>query len=231
MSASAKRAAVKASSTTAIRGRFDERTWADVRRAAMIARDTGMALRVHGRCVDIIGELRQPAKMTVTKMEPKKHTAPKTQAAATPPQEHEEASTPAVSNRKQRSRDRLQEFQQRKKAELVKRITESGSLDARTPEERERRATQLVKLRSIFWRAWARYKPVYGGVNLGYTSLREQHVYNRASRLYRAAFGLDPGTVCRSLAMWLSYVTPMEQDSPPPAARSNACGAKKTRVG
>ena len=208
--------------------------WADVRRAAIIARDTGMALRVHRGSVEVVGVLKQPTKPTVTKMEPKQTATPTmTKAVAKPPPAHEDASPPAVSKRKLRSQQRLQEYQQKRQdaqvEQLAKQYQNSLAEDMPVGEGLLRRAKARVKLRSILWRAWWKYRPVYGGVSLGYTSLREQYVYKRASKLYAAAFGLDPSKTCRSLTGWLGRVTPMEQDSPEPAVRS-ACGAKKTRV-
>jgi hypothetical protein len=50
-----------------------------------------------------------------------------------------------------------------------------------------------AKLRWLLWRAWAQYRPIFGGAVLRYTSLREQYVYKRAARLYNAAFKSDPG--------------------------------------
>ena len=63
------------------------------------------------------------------------------------------------------------------------------------------------------WRAWARWKPIYGGTVLYYTSLREQYVYKRAARLYYAAFKSDPGKSGRALAAWLRRATPMETET------------------
>ena len=48
---------------------------------------------------------------------------------------------------------------------------------------------------------------------LKYTSLREQHVYKRAAKLYCAAFSLDPSASGRALAAWLGRATPMEMDA------------------
>ena len=75
------------------------------------------------------------------------------------------------------------------------------------------RAKLRAQLRSLLWRAWARYRPIFGGVALGYTSLREQHVYNCAAKLYAAAFTLDPGRSGRPLAAWFRRAVPMETDS------------------
>ncbi len=140
--------------------------------------------------------------------------------AAVPKQPSEavdEASPPPLSKRKQRSAQRLMKFQERKRA-----------------------AMRAAKLRSLLWRAWAQYRPIFGGDALGYTSLREQYVYKRASTLYRAAFKSDPGTSGRTKAAWLRYATPMETEprakrtgtahgSQPPSPRSAEKGAKKPR--
>ena len=48
---------------------------------------------------------------------------------------------------------------------------------------------------------------------LQYTSLREQHVYKRAAKLYYAAFKSDPGKSGRPLAAWLRHATPMETET------------------
>ena len=70
-----------------------------------------------------------------------------------------------------------------------------------------------AKLRSFLRRAWAQWRPIFGGAALGYTSLREQHVYKRAAKLYHAAFQLDPSKSGRTLAAWLRHATPMETDA------------------
>ena len=72
---------------------------------------------------------------------------------------------------------------------------------------------RAAKLRSLLWRAWAQYRPIFGGDALGYTSLREQYVYKRASTLYKAAFKSDPGTSGRTKAAWLRRATPMETET------------------
>ena len=76
-----------------------------------------------------------------------------------------------------------------------------------------RRAELRAKLRSLLWRAWARYRPIFGGVVLRYTSLREQYVYRRAAKLYAAAFASDPGKSGRALAAWLRRATPMDTEA------------------
>ena len=87
-------------------------------------------------------------------------------------------------------------FQEKKRAVLLAQCT-ARSLDGtgRTPAEAAefavgfmerqehrrlgniKKAKVRAKLRSLLWRAWATYRPIFGGVALGYTSLREQHVY------------------------------------------------------
>ena len=140
--------------------------------------------------------------------------------AAVPKQPSEavdEASPPPLSKRKQRSAQRLMKFQ-----------------------EKKRQLLKAAKLRSLLWRAWAQYRPIFGGDALGYTSLREQYVYKRASTLYKAAFKSDPGTSGRTRAAWLRHATPMETEprakrtgsahgSQPPSPRSAEKGAKKPR--
>ena len=93
----------------------------------IVARDTGMALRVHGRCVEVVGVLKQPTKLLVTNMEPKQHTAPtKTKDAVQPPPAREEASPPAVSKRKQSSAQRLLDFQEKVRAAKIANAVAQG---------------------------------------------------------------------------------------------------------
>ena len=49
--------AAKASPAAAKRGRISERMWADVRRAARVAREEGVSLRVRHGCVEVIDVL------------------------------------------------------------------------------------------------------------------------------------------------------------------------------
>ena len=102
-----------------------------------------------------------------------------------------------------------------------------------------RRAELRAKLRSLLWRAWARYRPIFGGVVLRYTSLREQYVYRRAAKLYAAAFASDPGKSGRALAAWLRRATPMETEteavagsvgSQPPSKRAKKSWAEAARA-
>ena len=47
------------------------------------------------------------------------------------------------------------------------------------------------------------WRPIYGSATLYYTSLREQHVYKRAAKLFYAAFERDPCKESRTRAAWL----------------------------
>ena len=129
----------------------------------------------------------------------------------------DEASPPPRSKRQQRSAERLQEYQERKRAALVAKqqaaITSRLGWWTHGSQDIPGRAKLRAKLRSLLWRAWARYRPIFGGVTLGYTSLREQHVYNRAAKLYAAAFSLDPGKSGRPLTAWFRRAVPMETES------------------
>ena len=63
----------------------------------------------------------------------------------------------------------------------------------------------------------------------GYTSLREQYVYRRASKLYAAAFKLDPGKSGRPLAAWLRHATPMETEAASVTGSAGSQPAKKAK--
>ena len=209
------RDAATASLAAAKRGCRSERAWADVSRAADIARAKGVMVKVHG--IEIMPLSLQPARK---KPAVAAKVVQKPADAAVPKQPSEavdEASPPPLSKRKQRSAQRLVKFQEKKRA-----------------------AMRAAKLRSLLWRAWAQYRPIFGGDALGYTSLREQYVYKRASTLYKAAFKSDPGTSGRTKAAWLRRATPMETEprakrtgsahgSQPPSPRSAEKGAKKPR--
>jgi hypothetical protein len=90
-------------------------------------------------------------------------------------------------------------------------ISESSERRRNKSHQRQR---VRAKLRALLWRAWAQYRPIFGGAALGYTSLREQHVYKRAAALYHAAFKLDPGKSGRMLTAWLrkGQAVPMLED-------------------
>ena len=93
------------------------------------------------------------------------------------------------------------------------------------------KATKEVraKLRGIFWRAWAQYRPIFGGAVLGYSSLREQYVYKRAAKLYAAAFESDPGKSGRALAAWLRHATPMETETASVAGSDGSQPSKRAK--
>ena len=130
------------------------------------------------------------------------------------------------------SAQRLQEFQEKKRAEQLARQV-AAIRPHRSPfmplKELERRAKLRVQLRSLFWRAWARYKPIFGGVALGYTSLREQYVYKRAAKLYAAALKPDPGKSGRPLAAWLRRATPMEMETASVASSAGSQPSKRAK--
>ena len=98
---------------TAKRGRLNDRAWRDVRRAARIAREEGVSLRVHG--VEVTGLLKQQwvAKrcVHVAKQQPAESAASKQASAAAG-----DSSQPQLSRRQQRSAQRLLEFQEKKRA-------------------------------------------------------------------------------------------------------------------
>ena len=100
---------------TAKRGRLNDRAWRDVRRAARIAREEGVSLRVHG--VEVTGLLKQQwvAKrcVHVAKQQPAESAASKQASAAAG-----DSSQPQLSRRQQRSAQRLLEFQEKKRAQL-----------------------------------------------------------------------------------------------------------------
>ena len=78
-------------------------------------------------------------------------------------------------------------------------------------------------------------RPIFGGVVLRYTSLREQYVYRRAAKLYAAAFASDPGKSGRALAAWLRRATPMDTEaasvgSQPPSKRAKKSWAEAARA-
>ena len=100
---------------TAKRGRLNDRAWRDVSRAARIAREEGVSLRVHG--VEVTGLLKQQwvAKrcVHVAKQQPAESAASKQASAAAG-----DSSQPQLSRRQQRSAQRLLEFQEKKRAQL-----------------------------------------------------------------------------------------------------------------
>jgi len=128
MSADAKRVAVaaKGSLPSAKRGRLCERTWADVRRAARVAREEGVKLRVHHRCVDIIGVLKQHTKVPCKVVSKVQKKPTETVAPTLPSATAGEAPPPPLSKRKQRSAQRLQDFLERKRAAAVAELVAKG---------------------------------------------------------------------------------------------------------
>ena len=123
----AKREAREASNARSLatgkRGRLSERSWADVRRAARIAREEGVALKVHG--IEVTGKLKQlsGAKNVARKVlqKPAEPAAP-----AQPSAVSDEASPPPLSKRQQRSAQRLQEYQEQKRGAAVAELVAKG---------------------------------------------------------------------------------------------------------
>ena len=232
-------AAVRRPPATATRGRLNERQWMDVERAMRLARTGGVTLTVHG--VKVSG-WRQPQPQVPRQsgkalQKPAETAAPKQQPPAAADDIVE--LQPPISKRKERSAQRLQEFQQKKRAVIFAASKCGSNPNGVARCERifqvrgHHRALARAKLRWLLWRAWARYRPIYGGTALGYTSLREQYVYRRAAKLYAATLKSDPGRSGRPLAAWLRRVTPMVIDlgSQPPSPRSAGQTAKKPRTG
>ena len=222
--------ASKGSPPAAMRGRLSERAWADVRIAAKLAREEGVTLKVHG--IEVTGLLKQQKVHPVLRIKVQKKPT-ETVAPTLPSTTAADAAPPPMSTRQRRSQQRLLEFQEKKRAAAAAVQPVSWcSPHLRPDPAAHRKRKLLVKLRSILWRAWARWRPIFGGSVLYYTSLREQYVYKRAGRLYNAAFKSDPGKSGRTLAAWLRHATPMDEDraakrgaaEPPPRAE-----AKKSR--
>jgi hypothetical protein len=175
-------------------------------------------LRVHHHgCVDVVGVLKQHSKAPRPLMHKGQKKPVEAAAPTLPSTTADDASPPPRSKRSQRSQQRLLDFQEKKRAALV--AKQEAAIASRLgwwthgSQDVAKRAKLRAKLRSLLWRAWARYRPIFGGVTLGYTSLREQHVYNRAAKLYAAAFSLDPGASGRPLTAWFRRAVPMDTES------------------
>ena len=174
MGADANRAAAAdRSPPTAKRGRLSERAWTDILRGARLARAEGVELLMHG--VKITGTRKpSPVKMASCKglQQPVEPAVPKPPLAKA-----DDASPPPLSKREERSARRLQVFQQKKRAEIFA-ARYGGSTSGKSADRHEQiyqrkgwhPALARAKLRAMLWRAWARYRPIYGGVVLGYTT-------------------------------------------------------------
>ena len=123
-------ACAKDSPLTAMRGRLSERAWLDVRRAARLAREVpGVALRVHN--VTVTGLLKQQ-KVTPTLLHKVQKKPTESVAPTLPSAMVDKASPSPLNKRQQRSAQRLQEFQEKKRA-------------ARMAKELERKAKEEVQ--------------------------------------------------------------------------------------
>ena len=106
------------SSSAATRGWLNERQWLDVRKAARIARAERVVLKVHGVAV---GSLRKRRTVCNQKGGVDKEQQQKSAESAVPMQlaDSDASSPPPLSKRRQRSRDRLLEFQRQKRTKLL----------------------------------------------------------------------------------------------------------------
>ena len=108
------------------RGRLSEREWADVVRGMRVVRQEGVALKMHG--VDIIPtRLLKQQKVKGYRATPgqqKKQT--ESVALKPPPAASGETPPPSVSKRSERSRQRLLEFQEKKRAAAVQEEVAKG---------------------------------------------------------------------------------------------------------
>ena len=99
------RVTASGSEPKARRGRLDERAWADVLRAAKVAREAGVALTVHGVHVAPF-PLKQPKGQDKHKM----HKTPKTPVVG-----GDSSSPRPPSKRQQKQAQRLEEFHEKKR--------------------------------------------------------------------------------------------------------------------
>jgi hypothetical protein len=119
--------AVKPSLPSATRGRLSARAWADVRIAARIAREEGVALDVHGVHITNISRRKPMLKEKCNKVQ---HGQQRMAEAANPKQPTavvDEASPQPRSKRAARSAQRLLDFQERKRAAAIAALVEQGT--------------------------------------------------------------------------------------------------------
>jgi hypothetical protein len=200
----------------ATRGELSDEKWVDVNRAVRIVRRGGVEMRVHG--VEIFRKLKQQRKAPEKRSvhgEPKKGQKEKSGSSAGG---SDAAAVQSLNAKQRKSAQRLQVYQEKKRAALLAQYGKNGTARFerifQAKKRKEKRAAARAKLRDVFWRAWASWKPIFGGTVLYYTSLREQYVYKRAAKLYNAAFKSDPGKSGRTLARWLrrGAAAPMDDD-------------------
>ena len=135
--------AARCSPATARRGRLSERAWADVRVAARVARETGVVLRLHG--IEIYNK-RKPHKLEKEVVQQKQQKPVEAAVLELPLATDGEAPPPPLSKRQRRSARRLQEFQEKKRAEFVAKsiaVSCEATPDL-APEEAWQRAIQLL---------------------------------------------------------------------------------------
>ena len=101
---------------TAKRGLLSERAWADVRRAARVAHEEKVTIRLHGLVVN--PKLKQSQVSDKAVREVRKKQAPSATAGDAPPS--------PTGKRKKRSAQRLQEFQEKKREGFIAELMAKG---------------------------------------------------------------------------------------------------------
>ena len=110
--------AAKPSPVAATRGRLSERVWADVRRAARLAREESVVVKVHG--IEVYGLPLKQHKLTPCRLGHKEQKKPAEPAAPTLPSATAGDAPPKpLTKRQQRIAQRLMEFQEQKRAAAV----------------------------------------------------------------------------------------------------------------
>ena len=123
--------AARCSPATARRGRLSERAWADVRIAARVARETDVVLRLHG--IEIYNK-RKPHKLEKEVVQQKQQKPVEAAVLELPLATDGEAPPPPLSKRQRRSAQRLQEFQEKKRAAEVAEVLADPATSIRTEE-------------------------------------------------------------------------------------------------
>ena len=113
-------AARRRSSAQAKRGLLSERAWVDVRRAARVAHDEGVTLRLHG--IEVTSNtLKQLKEVKEKHMQQKPaESAGRTQHSA------DGDAPPPLSKRKERSARRLEEFLEKKRTAFIAQLVAKG---------------------------------------------------------------------------------------------------------
>ena len=145
--ASREAAARRRSSADAKRGLLSERAWADVRRAARVAHDEGVTLRLHGVVVTN-NTLKQLEQVNTKHMQQK----PVESAGGTQQRTTEGKVPPSPSKRKKRSAQRLEEFLEKKRnafiAELIARGCDSQHAQEACAHAEQERLARIAQSRA-----------------------------------------------------------------------------------